>query len=149
MDERLSGLLTLLRERFAPGTDPIEVEAFLSSEGYDRRQIGEILALYLTDASAERGMAAAPMEVGPTLRTSLPIRVVGPHERGRFAPEAWGHLLSLTGAGVLSGGELEHVIERALTHIDGRIALDDLRSLMDGGAYDDSPSVPPGGVTIH
>jgi Smg protein len=80
----------------------------------------------------------------------MPIRVLGPHERGRFAPEAWGHLLSLTGAGLLTGGELEHVIERALTHIDGRIALDDLRSLMEGGAYDDSltPS-PGGGVSIH
>lgn len=147
MDERLSGLLALLRERFAPGADPGEVEAFLASEGYDRRQIGEILALYLADPFAERGGAA--VSASQSLRTTLPIRVVGPHERGRFAPEAWGHLLSLTGAGILSGGELEQVIERALTHIDGRIALDDLRSLMEGSAYDDSASNPAGGVTIH
>lgn len=145
MNERLSGVLALLRERFAPGTDAAEVEAFLSSQGYDGRQIGEILALYLADPSADRaaGMSAPA-------QASFPIRVVGPHERGRFAPEAWGHLLSLTGAGVLTGGELEHVIERALTHIDGRIALDDLRSLMEGGAYDDSAAPPPaGGITIH
>ena len=104
MDERLSGLLALLRERFAPGTDPTEVEAFLSSEGYDGRQIGEILALYLADPSAkqQRGARAASGS-SPSMRTTLPIRVVGPHERGRFAPEAWGHLLSLTGAGILSG----------------------------------------------
>lgn len=143
MNERLSDVLALLRERFAPGTDAAEVEEFLSSQGYDGRQIGEILALYLADPSADRG-------AGMSAQASLPIRVVGPHERGRFAPEAWGHLLSLTGAGVLTGGELEHVIERALTHIDGRIALDDLRSLMEGGAYDDSATPPPaGGITIH
>ena len=145
MNERLSGLLALLRERFAPGTDAAEVEAFLSSQGYDGRQIGEILALYLADPSGEPGTG-----VSGASSVSMPIRVLGPHERGRFAPEAWGHLLSLTGAGLLTGGELEHVIERALTHIDGRIALDDLRSLMEGSAYDDATTPSPGsGVSIH
>ena len=67
----------------------------------------------------------------------MTIRVLGPHERGRFAPEAWGHLLSLNGAGVISAAELEHLIERAMTQIDGRIALDDLRSLMEGAGYDE------------
>jgi Smg protein len=147
MDERLSGVLALLRERFAPGTDAAEVEAFLSSQGYDGRQIGEILALYFSDSTSPR---RAPAAAAPEQQTSLPIRVIGPHERGRFAPEAWGHLLSLTSSGVLTGGELEHVIERALTHIDGRIALDDLRALMEGASYDE-PASPPagGGVTIH
>ena len=42
------------------------------------------------------------------------FRVMGPHERGRFAPEAWGHLLSLNGSGAINGVELEHIIERAL-----------------------------------
>ena len=41
------------------------------------------------------------------------------------------------------------MIERALTHIDGRIALDDLRALMAGGSYDDSATAPTGGVTVH
>lgn len=151
MDERLSGVLALLRERFAPGTDAAEVEAFLSSQGFDGRQIGEILALYLADTASRHGTEAMGV-AGAEQTTSLPIRVVGPHERGRFAPEAWGHLLSLTSSGVLTGGELEHVIERALTHIDGRIALDDLRALMQGASYDDAPSPSgggSGGVTIH
>jgi len=78
----------------------------------------------------------------------MTFRVMGPHERGRFAPDAWGHLLSLSGAGVLSAAELEHVIDRALSQIEGRIALDDLRSLMEGGGYDDG-SGPADHVTVH
>jgi Smg protein len=70
----------------------------------------------------------------------MTFRVLGPHERGRFAPEAWGHLLALNGSGALSAAELEHIIERALVQIDGRIALDDLRSLMEGVGYDDPGS---------
>jgi uncharacterized protein Smg (DUF494 family) len=62
----------------------------------------------------------------------MSFRVMGPHEHGRFAPEAWGHLLHLLGSGSLEPAELEQLIERALTHIDGRIALDDLRALLDG-----------------
>jgi len=65
------------------------------------------------------------------------FRVLGPHERGRFAPEAWGHLLALSGSGALNAAELEHIIERALVQIDGRIALDDLRSLMEGVGFSD------------
>ncbi len=77
----------------------------------------------------------------------MTFRVLGPHERGRFAPEAWGHLLALNGSGVLNAAELEHVIERALTQIDGRIALDDLHALMesagliDDGLADDQATV--------
>lgn len=67
----------------------------------------------------------------------MTFRVLGPHEQGRFAPDAWGHLLTLTGSGALSAQELEHVIERALTQIEGRIALDDLRAVMDGAGYAD------------
>jgi len=66
------------------------------------------------------------------------FRVLGPHERGRFAPEAWGHLMALTGTGALNATELEHIIERALLQIDGRIALDDLRALLEGAGYIDS-----------
>jgi len=68
----------------------------------------------------------------------MTFRVLGPHERGRFAPEAWGHLLALTGSGSLNAAELEHIIERALVQIDGRIALDDLRSLMEGAGFVDT-----------
>ena len=68
----------------------------------------------------------------------MTFRVMGPHERGRFAPDAWGHLLSLSGAGMINPAELEHLIERAMAQIDGRIALDDLRTLMEGAGYDAS-----------
>lgn len=62
----------------------------------------------------------------------MTFRVLGPHERARFAPEAWGHLLALRGTGSLDAAALEHVIEHALLHIDGHIALDDLRALLQG-----------------
>jgi uncharacterized protein Smg (DUF494 family) len=76
------------------------------------------------------------------------FRVLGPHERGRFAPEAWGHLLALSGTGALSAADLEHIIERALAQIDGRIALDDLRSLIEGAGYED-PSSGGDSQTVH
>jgi uncharacterized protein Smg (DUF494 family) len=68
----------------------------------------------------------------------MTFRVMGPHEWGRFAPEAWGHLLRLSDSGALNGPELEQVIERALAQFDGRIALEDLRSLIDGAGFDES-----------
>ena len=78
----------------------------------------------------------------------MTFRVMGPHEQGRFAPEAWGRLLQLKGSGALSAPELEHVIERALTHIDGRIALDDLRLLLEGvGVIDDTDG--PSADRVH
>lgn len=70
----------------------------------------------------------------------MTFRVLGPHERGRFAPEAWGHLLALSGSGAVNAAELEHIIERALAQIEGRIALDDLRSLLEGTGYEDAAS---------
>lgn len=132
MSQRLDDLLLRLRERFTPDADVADVEAYLAAEGFTRGQIGEILSLL----SAPPAAAPPP---GAGLRTGA-FRVQGPHERGRFTPEAWGHLLSLTGTGIITAGELEHVIERALTHIDGRIALDDLRSLMEGSGLDESGS---------
>ena len=142
MDERLSSLLARLRERFPTDARPDEVEAFLRSEGYDGRQIGEILDLLEADIAPPASPDRRPFE------TPMTFRVMGPHERGRFAPDAWGHLLSLNGAGMLSAAELEHVIDRALTHIDGRIALDDLRSLMEGVGFDES-GPPSDQVTSH
>lgn len=62
----------------------------------------------------------------------MTFRILGPHERGRFAPDAWGQLLALARTGVVSATELEQLIERALVQIDGRIALDDLRALVEG-----------------
>ena len=76
----------------------------------------------------------------------MTFRVMGPHERGRFAPEAWGHLLALANAGALSAADLEQVIDRALMQFDGRVTLDDVRSLLDAGlelpvTSSDHPSV--------
>ncbi|MEP7346498.1 MAG: DUF494 family protein [Gemmatimonadaceae bacterium] len=76
------------------------------------------------------------------------IRIQGPHERGRFAPEAWGHLLSLKESGAISRTELEQVIERALAHLDGRIALDDLRALIDSAAFDEN-AASVDSLTVH
>ena len=78
----------------------------------------------------------------------MTIRVMGPHERGRFAPEAWGHLLALNGSGAINGAELEHIIERALMQLDGRIALDDLRNLLEGSGLDE-PGEAGSNVTVH
>ncbi|MEX2178809.1 MAG: DUF494 family protein [Gemmatimonadaceae bacterium] len=61
----------------------------------------------------------------------MTFRILGPHERGRFAPEAWGQLMALSRSGVISPAELEQLIDRALVQIEGRIALDDLRSLVE------------------
>ena len=142
MDQRLSDLVSMLRERFSPDASLDEVEEFLSSEGYDRRQIGEILSLFFSE------IPARATDGQSVVHNSMTFRVMGPHERGRFAPDAWGHLLTLSGSGVLNGAELEHVIERALTHIDGRIALDDLRALMEGAGYDEAGPASDH-VTIH
>jgi hypothetical protein len=77
----------------------------------------------------------------------MTFRVMGPHEWGRFAPEAWGHLLRLSDSGALNGTELEQVIERALAQFDGRIALEDLRALLDGAGFDESgPGLEQGNV---
>ena len=45
--------------------------------------------------------------------------------------------MALSGSGSLNAAELEHIIERALIQIDGRIALDDLRALLEGAGFID------------
>ena len=89
-----------------------------------------------------------PLVWGAAAQGNMTIRVLGPHERGRFAPEAWGHLLALSGAGALNPAELEQVIERAMLQFDGRIALDDLRSMMEGSGFDD-PGAAADTQTVH
>lgn len=61
----------------------------------------------------------------------MSFRILGPHERGRFAPDAWGQLLALARTGVVTPAELELIIERALVQVEGRIGLDDLRALVE------------------
>lgn len=78
----------------------------------------------------------------------MTFRVLGPHERARFAPDAWGHLIALSGSGLLTPAELEQLIERALVQIDGRIAIDDIRALMEGVGYLDD-GLNGDNVTVH
>jgi uncharacterized protein Smg (DUF494 family) len=77
----------------------------------------------------------------------MTFRILGPHERGRFAPEAWGQLLALSRTGVVTPSELEQLIERALVQIEGRIALDDLRALVEGAGL--PAPVAEGRETVH
>ena len=84
----------------------------------------------------------------PPAAPQTTFRILGPHEKGRFAPEAWGHLLSLNGSGAINAQELEHIIERALMQFDGRIALDDLRGLLEGTGLEDS-SGQGDNTTVH
>jgi hypothetical protein len=83
----------------------------------------------------------------PLLFWSMTFRILGPHERGRFAPEAWGQLLALARTGAITPLELEQLIERALVQIDGRIASDDLRALVEGAGL--AAPAKEGEETVH
>lgn len=135
MDDRWAPVLDELRERFAADTDVVEVEAYLSSKGYDRRQIGEILSLLYSDTLAMS--PASDVARGTETGREPSLRVQGPHERGRFTAEAWGYLVVLYASGAVSVNDFEHLVERALVHVDGRITLADIRSLADDAGLDD------------
>ena len=66
-----------------------------------------------------------------------PLRVQGPHERGRFTAEAWGYLVKLGGSGAVNLNDFEQLVERALVHIDGRISLADIRGIAEDVGVDD------------
>lgn len=129
------------RNRLDAGATRAEIEAFLAAEGYDRRQVGEVMTR-LFPASAGSALGRGFDEAG-----TATFRVAGPHERGRFTREAWGHLLRLSGD-TLNGAELEHVIERALTQLDGSIAIDDLKALLEAAGIDE-PGAPGSRRTVH
>lgn len=131
MTDRWTPVIDDLRERFAADTDVVEVEAYLSFQGYDRRQIGEILSLLYSDIASPLGMGGALMS------RNAPLRVQGPHERGRFTAEAWGYLVMLGGSGAVSLNDFEQFVERALVHIDGRISLADIRGIAEDVGFDD------------
>lgn len=131
MDDRWTPVLDDLRERFAADTDVVEVEAYLSSQGYDRRQIGEILSLLYSDT------VASPAWDGTDGVRELSLRVQGPHERGRFTSEAWGFLIMLHASGAVNHNDFEQLVERALVHVDGRITLADIRALAEDVGFDD------------
>jgi Smg protein len=131
MNHRWTHVLDDLRDRFASDTDVVEVEAYLSSQGYDRRQIGEIIALLYRDTVSE-GPIGRPLK-----RRPVALRVQGPHERGRFTAEAWGYLVLLGNSGMLNPLDFEQLVERALVHVDGRIALADIRAMAEESGFDD------------
>lgn len=131
MDDRWMPVLEELRERFAADTDVVEVEAWLSSQGYDRRQIGEILSLLYRDTGVSPALSVTGNAPSPSLR------VQGPHERGRFTTDAWGYLLMLHASGAVAPHDFEQLVERALIHVDGRIGLAELRGLAEEGGFDD------------
>jgi uncharacterized protein Smg (DUF494 family) len=146
MSDALTNLLSELRERFSPGADPREVEIWLASRGYDARQIGEILEVFAPDLDVrepEPGIDRSAIDRKPDGPT---FRVLGSYERGRFTAEAWGRIVALSAAGVLSPLEREHLIERALLHSDGRIGLAELRALLESAGIDDGGSA---STTIH
>lgn len=132
MDDRWTPVLEDLRERFAADTDVVEVEAYLSSQGYDRRQIGEILSLLYSDT------VPVPDWDGAVMSREVPLRVQGPHERGRFTAEAWGYLVMLGGSGAVSLNDFEQLVERALVHVDGRIGLPEIRAIAEDGGFDEA-----------
>jgi uncharacterized protein Smg (DUF494 family) len=130
MEPRLNQLLAQLRRRFPRNDSVAEVEAWLSSQGYDGGQIGTIVSAWLSDI---RGVGAMGDHVAAE---DWAIRVQGPHERGRFTTEAWGYLIGLRASGLLGPQELEFVIDRLLSQVDGRIGVEDARSATDNGYGD-------------
>lgn len=153
MTDRWQQVVRSLRQRFDTDADLAEVTAFLAAEGYDGGQIGEIVAHWVT-AAASAPLAGAIPAAGevpiPAGRMPAPIRVLGPHEWGRFAPEAWGRLVALQASGVLSILDLERVIEHALEQGHGRVALPELRAILDGiGLGGPEPGADADPVTIH
>jgi Smg protein len=131
MIERWTQMLATLREQFTPDADIVELEQFLVSEGLDRQEIGEVLSLYFADTDEAGSGAQFPRPIG-----TASLRVQGPHERGRFAPDAWGYLVTLYESRVVSWFDFEQLVERALFHIDGRIGLPEIRVLADEAGLD-------------
>lgn len=128
MEPRISHLLARLRKRFDRAEHLAEVEEYLSAKGFDRGQIGSIVSAWLVDIGGTRGPLPTPAQGS--------VRIQGPHERGRFSPEAWGYLIGLRSAGVIGPEELEQVIDRVLMQVDGRVSLDDARLAVESGGLD-------------
>ncbi|MCC6319622.1 MAG: DUF494 family protein [Gemmatimonadaceae bacterium] len=125
MEPRITHLLAQLRRRFDTAEHIAEVEEYLTSKGFDRGQIGTIVSAWLADIGR-------PGQ-GVPVTSQGPVRIQGPHERSRFTPEAWGYLLGLRAGGVLGAEALEQVIERLMMQVDGRVSLDDARSVVEAG----------------
>ncbi len=145
MDERWTEIMHALRARFSPDADIVEVEAYLSSQGLDRRQIGEVLSLYYAHHAPSSSATAPEVGIGDPIAFAG-VRVQGPHERGRFSGEAWGYLLTLYASGMVGRADFERLIERALYQMDGRIGLDEMRMIAEEVGLDSPPT--PGHQTL-
>lgn len=133
MDERIPHLVARLKKRFKEG-DVAEVEAYLSSKGFDRGQIGTIVSAWLSDIGRGKG---GKTRLEPHRYS---VRVQGPHEEGRFTPQAWGHLLTLRASGVLNSATLEVVIERALEQTDGQVTMAELEAVLEAAGWNSGGS---------
>jgi Smg protein len=140
MTPQLDRLLAELRERFPGDFDPAEVERFLRAQGVDRQAIGELVARLAQERDDRAGSARGP---------EVLFRVEGPHERGRFAPEAWAHLLAAVTMGTVGYAEFEGLVDRLLTQIEGRIGLTEVRTLLDGADPRDDGGGPFEPTTLH
>lgn len=133
MNPRWAQLLDDLRALFARDGDVAAVEAYLSSQGYDRGEIGEILELLYADTVTEH-----PASSVTSAPRRLALRVQGPHERGRFSAEAWGYLITLGNSGFVSQHDFEQLVERALMHVDGRVGIAEIRAIAEESGLDDA-----------
>ena len=146
MSDRLEAVLVSLRARFGADAGTEELTAYLAAQGFDRRQIGEIVERFRADLAA-RDPDAAPGVVRAR-SAAPPVRVPGPHEWGRFTPEAWGRVLRLNASGLLAPPDLERLLDRAVEQGEGRVDLPALRAVLDGvGLGDLGADVDPS--TIH
>ena len=146
MSDRIPGILRALRARFGAGATSDDLADHLAAEGFDRRQIDEIVARFRAEIGQERG--ADDLDGGGGRDRQPPVRVLGPHEWGRFTPEAWGRLLALGAGGAISTLDFERLIDRALEQGDGRVDLPGLRALLDGIGIGDADAAADA-LTIH
>ncbi len=140
-----------LRALAAAGATPQELAIHLAASGYDPERaailVEQLAGDHDADDAPEKDDAVsldrpAADSVTRDEAGGSTLRVWAPFERARFSPEAWGQLLHLRADG-MSDAEFEHLVDRALLQLDGRVGPSELRALL-GDAVD--MAVPP---TVH
>lgn len=146
MSDRIEALLETMRARFRPDAPTRDLADFLAGEGVEGGQIAEIVRRFRAGERPD-GEPTRPHAPAGAAERRPPVRVLGPHEWGRFTPEAWGRLLAVGATGALTTGEFERLIERALELGEGRVDLPGLRALLDGIGLGDAEA--DAATTIH